>query len=83
MSDKPEYEISQWLQILKEPWRRKCLKQWKIDKIRRPSESQIHSAIANGFTWPHGEVQYFYDLYHELESNPYPYVQSKYHHLLK
>jgi len=82
MPHQKQYEISQWLQILKEPWRRMCLKEWR----RRPvygKRNNIADAVLWGIWWNNSTVDVFDDLQDGLDTDPIPYVQPKYRHLLK
>ncbi len=89
MSDKPQYEISQWLQILKEPWKKEAIKLWRnrtnhdylyfhARGLRKVST--LAEAIWDAFPWPMKN-----DVWEQIHSD-YPdvkdFVQKKYHHLL-
>jgi hypothetical protein len=76
--DKPQYEVSQWLQILRKPYRDRALASWK--EIGRPKDKydNLHEAINNGTcpmcTQLWGSV---------IDSEPKTYIQPRYLHLIK
>lgn len=91
----PTYKVSQWLQILKEPWRTRAIEEWRKSVGNGYSHNKeecgtAHGALACAIIW--GETiegfSYWCYVYTEMRDNMSKkilnkYIQPKYHWVFK
>lgn len=88
--ERPQLEISQWLQMLKEPWKSRAIKAASyVDGGMmtglKGKATSFHEALSDAFWWHtegfpyHGKEKEWERIY----KSPKKYVQPKYHHFLK
>jgi hypothetical protein len=84
--DKPQYEVSQWLQILKEPWKSIAVNVWRESPDFVATRGRVDSLddALNVLAWDSIPVDSpFFEMVTDIFDTADKYVEPQYLYLLK